>query len=124
MKTAIGITLFAALLVCDARATDVTKVPAYDQFIVVPLRVHVLTSKELDLTDGRIADDEVEKAVLKINAIWSKAGIYFGLESIVREPAAQIDRFQTLDASVGAPASWAFTRTDDDASSRDGDYDV
>lgn len=83
-----------------------------------------MTSKKLDLTDGRIADDEVEKAVLKINAIWSKAGIYFGLESIVREPAAQIDRFQTLDASVGAPASWAFTRTDDDASSRDGDYDV
>jgi len=31
METAIGITLFAAPLVCDARATDVTKVPAYDR---------------------------------------------------------------------------------------------
>ncbi len=96
MKIAIGLASIFALLMTDARAADVTKVPAYDQFIVVPLRVHVLTSKELDLTDGRIAADEVEKAVLKINAIWSKAGIYFGLESIVREPAAQIGRFQAL----------------------------
>ncbi len=32
----------------------------------------------------------------KLNTLWSKAGIYFGLETIVREPAAQTDRFRQL----------------------------
>jgi hypothetical protein len=77
-------------------AGDVTKVPPYDQFLVVPLRVHVLTSKELDLTDGKITDAEVAKVVPRINAIWAKAGISFGLESIVREPAAQVKRVKAL----------------------------
>ncbi len=77
-------------------AADVTKVPPYDQFLVIPLRVHVLTSKDLDLADGRITDAEVAKVIPKINAIWSKAGISFGLESIVREPAAQVERFKAL----------------------------
>jgi hypothetical protein len=75
---------------------DVTKVPAYDQFLVIPLRVHVLTSKHLDLVDSKITDAEVVKMVPKINAIWAKAGISFGLESIVREPAAQVERFKAV----------------------------
>ncbi len=71
------------------------KVPSYDKFIVVPLRVHVLTAKDLDLVDARITDAEVARAIPKINAIWSKAGIHFGLESIVRG-AAQVERFKTI----------------------------
>jgi hypothetical protein len=79
-----------------AEAADVVKVPAYDEFIVIPLRVHVLTSKELGLADCTISDAEVAKAAAGINAIWSKAGLSFGLESIVREPPAQVGRFQAI----------------------------
>ena len=96
MKPIVGMLVIFVALTGHLRAADVTKVPAYDLFVVIPLRVHVLTSKTLDLFDGQTGDDEVIKAVPKINAIWSKAGISFGLESIVREPAAQLDRFQTL----------------------------
>ncbi len=78
------------------RAADVTKVPAFDQFLVVPLRIHVVVSPEFPMTNTRISDAEVARSVPAINAIWSKAGILFGLDSIVREPAGQLERFQLL----------------------------
>jgi hypothetical protein len=43
-----------------------------------------------------LTDAEVAKSVPRINEIWHKAGIHFGLESIVREPATQVERFQTI----------------------------
>jgi hypothetical protein len=43
-----------------------------------------------------IADAEVNKATATINAIWSKAGIHFALESIIREEAVQVDRFKAV----------------------------
>jgi hypothetical protein len=81
-----------------ATAADVKKVPAHDQFVIIPIRVHVLTSKDLELANSRITDAEVMKSIPKINAIWNKAGLHFGLESIVREPAAQVDRFKAIVA--------------------------
>ena len=97
MKTASGmIALFVALLAGATRADDVTKVPAFDQFLVVPLRIHVLATKEFDMTNTKITDAEVAKTVPALNAMWSKAGITFGLDSIVREPAGQLERFKAL----------------------------
>jgi hypothetical protein len=89
-------TAMATLAATVAGAADVVKVPAFDEFIVVPLRVHVLTSKGLGLANCTIKDAEVAKAAAGINAIWAKAGVSFGLESIVREPAAQVERFRAL----------------------------
>ena len=66
---------------------------------MIPLRVHILTSKDLDLANARITDLEAAKLVPKINAIWSKAGIAFGLESVIREPAAQVERFRSIVAA-------------------------
>ena len=95
----------AAALASPAPAADVVKVPAYDQFVVIPLRVHVLTSKGLDLVNGKITDAEAAQVVPKINAIWAKAGIAFGLDSVVREPASQVDRFKaTLEVNHGQVA--------------------
>ena len=69
---------------------------APDQFLIVPLRAHILTAPDLKLADCKLQDADVRRIVGKLNRIWSKAGIYFGLESIVREPAAQRDRFRLM----------------------------
>ncbi len=86
---------FSALGAATAGA-DVNVVPPYDQFVVIPVRVHVLKSKNLPLADCTISDADVRKTFLNVNSIWDKAGVRFGLESIVREPAAQVDRFKAV----------------------------
>jgi hypothetical protein len=67
-----------------------------DRFLIIPLRAHVLTAPDLELADCKLKDAEVTRIVGKLNTIWNKAGIHFGLESIIREPAAQRDRFRVL----------------------------
>jgi len=75
---------------------DRVQSPALDRFLIVPLRIHVLTAPDLELADCNLTDADVTRIVGKLNTIWGKAGIHFGLESIVREPAAQRDRFRLL----------------------------
>jgi hypothetical protein len=62
--------------------------PAAKVSLIVPLHVHVLSSRDLTLADCKLRDADITRIVGKLNTIWSKADIYFGLESIVREPAA------------------------------------
>ena len=109
MKLAARLFVLAlALLAGLAPADVVTKVPPYDQFLVVPLRVHVVVSPEYPMTNTQIKDAEVLRSLAEINAIWSKAGVMFGLDSIVREPAGQLDRFKLHVRRTGGQ----FTNTD------------
>jgi hypothetical protein len=73
---------------------DVTKPPAYERFVVIPLRVHILTATDLPDVDCHLRDADITRILGKVNAIWNRAGIHWGLESIVREPAAQQGRFR------------------------------
>jgi hypothetical protein len=72
------------------------KVPGYDQFVIVPLRVHVLTSPTLDLVNCTLNDAEIGRVIGNVNAIWHKAGVHIGMETIVREPADQQERFRLI----------------------------
>jgi hypothetical protein len=67
-----------------------------DAVLILPLRVHILSSRDLELADCKLRDADVTRIVGKLNEIWSKAGVYFGLEAIVREPAVQTQRFREL----------------------------
>jgi hypothetical protein len=69
---------------------------ASNRVLIVPLRVHILTAPDMELANCKLKDADVTRLVAKLNKIWSKAGIYFGLESIVREQAAQRDRFRLM----------------------------
>ena len=66
---------------------------AIDEFIVIPLRVHVLTSSDLPAINCHLTDADLARILKKVNRIWHKAGIHWGLESLVREPAEHTDRF-------------------------------
>lgn len=75
-------------------AADVLEPPARDEFLVIPLRVHVLTSDLLPELDCKLTDEDVRRVVGKVNRVWHRAGIHFGLESIAREPAAEQEKFR------------------------------
>jgi hypothetical protein len=98
MTLALGL---AALGAAPPVPDVVTRPPAFDRFLVIPLRFHVLTAPDLDLADCKLREADVVRIVGKLNAIWDKAGIHFGLESIVREQAAQRERFRMLVALRG-----------------------
>ena len=75
--------------------------PAYDEFLVIPLRVHVLSATDLPEVDCLLSDADVRRIVGKVNGIWHKAGIHWGLETPVREPAARQARFRLARDLVG-----------------------
>jgi hypothetical protein len=85
-------------LVPSARAdeppTDVSEPPPYREFVVIPLRVHILTADDLPEVDCKLSDEDVARILGKVNGIWHKAGIHFGLESLVREPAERTEKFR------------------------------
>ncbi len=78
----------------SARVGTGTQAPA--EYLIVPVRAHVLISADLELANCKLRDSDITRVVAKLNSIWSQAGITFGVESIVREPAAQRDRFRVL----------------------------
>ncbi len=74
----------------DGEATGPWK---HDDFIVIPLRVHILSAKDLPEIDCHLSDGDITRILAKANRIWHQAGIHWGLEKLVREPAARTDRF-------------------------------
>jgi hypothetical protein len=78
--------------------------------VVIPLRIHVLTSTEIDTANCNLIDADIARVVGNINTIWQRAGIRFGVESILREPAAQTERFhittQLHGGEAGEPQLW------------------
>jgi hypothetical protein len=75
------------------RAPDASRQPRRDEFILIPLRVHILTAADLPEIDCHLSDPDIRRILGKVNRIWHAAGIHWGLESLLREPAARPDRF-------------------------------
>ena len=74
-----------------------------EDFLIIPLRVHILKSKDLPEVDCGLSDADVKRIVGKVNGVWRPAGIFFGLESIVREDAANQAKFALArDLDAGA----------------------
>ena len=80
---------------------EVTRPPPAEQFSVIPLRVHVLSAADPAI-DCKLSDEDVRRVIGKVNAVWRPAGVYFGLESIRREAAANPDRFTRVREQLGA----------------------
>jgi len=80
---------------------NVTKHPPAGDFIVLPLRVHVLTGDAPEV-DCKLADADIGRVLGKVNRVWAVAGVHFGLESVVREPAARVDQFKRVRDEIGA----------------------
>jgi hypothetical protein len=58
---------------------------SFDDWLVAPVRVHLLTSSNAPAVHTTLTEDDVHRIVKKINGIWAQAGISLWLESVVRE---------------------------------------
>ena len=77
----------------DPAVHEATKSFAYDEFLLVPVRVHLLRSKEEDALHCRLEEKDVRRVFDKINRIWNKAGLAPMIESIVSEDAVKPEGF-------------------------------
>ena len=88
-----------------AQGPPVVEVPAESTFLVIPIRVHLLSAADLPEVDCHLGEADIRRIIGKVNEIWGVAGISFGLESIRREPAANVDRYKA--ARDADPGGWA-----------------
>lgn len=59
----------------------------FEDWLVVPVRIHLLTSSNAAAFNTTLTDGDVARVLKKMNDIWSQAGISFWIESLVREEA-------------------------------------
>jgi hypothetical protein len=86
----------------DPDVPPALKPPAAEEFIVIPLRIHVLGSTDLPDVNCGLTDADIARILGKVNGIWHQAGVHWGLDGLVREPAARQDGFlEALEADPG-----------------------
>jgi hypothetical protein len=71
----------------DPAVHEATRTFTVDDFLIVPVRVHRLQSKESDALHCRLKDGDIRRVFSKANRIWNKAGLALGIESITTESA-------------------------------------
>lgn len=71
----------------DPAVHEATQAFAFDEFFIIPVRVHLLTSADEDALNCRLKEEDVRRIFGKVNRIWNKAGLVMQVESIVSEPA-------------------------------------
>ena len=67
-----------------------------DQYLLLPLRIHLLRSKTAPDLNSTLNATDIERITGKVNGIWKQAGILFYLESVVVEDAAGAELYQGL----------------------------
>jgi hypothetical protein len=84
----------------DPAVHEATRAFAYDEFLIVPVRVHLLRCEGDDALDCRLQEADVRRIFQKVNRIWNKAGIAPAIESIVTEPAVVPADFHGATAAL------------------------
>ncbi len=85
--------------VAAAPETDTASGYGADQFLLLPLRMHLLRSRTVPELDCRLKEADAERILGKVNRIWGQAGISFFAEAILAEDAASQDLFGGLGAN-------------------------
>jgi len=78
----------AWLLAVGASAQESTNGFAFKDFLVAPLRIHLLTATNEPAIHTTLTSNDVARILGKVNRIWAQAGVTFHLESLRIEPAA------------------------------------
>jgi hypothetical protein len=77
----------------DPAVHEATRTFTYAEFLVVPVRIHLLQCKGEEALHCRLKEADVRRIFGKANRIWNKAGIALSIESIVTEDAVIPDGF-------------------------------
>ncbi len=84
----------------DPAVHEAKKQFAYEDFFVVPVRVHLLRSTGDDAVNCRLQAADVRRVFGKANRIWNKAGVALRVESVVEETAEAPEGFNGLTAAA------------------------
>ena len=85
---------FCLLTTCPAAAQETTNGFAFADFLLAPLRVHLLTAANEPAAHTTLTSNDVTRILGKVNRVWAQAGITFYLESLRIEPAANTEGFR------------------------------
>ncbi len=78
----------------DLAVHEATRLFGFEDFLIVPVRIHLLESSDNDALECRLKESDVRRILEKANRIWNKAGIALRMESIVTEQAVVPDGFE------------------------------
>ncbi len=81
--------LLAALLTGRAAssAESTTNGFKFDDFLLVPLRFHLLSAKDAPQLATTLTEKDITRILGKMNGVWAQAGVHFYRESLVTEEA-------------------------------------
>ncbi len=57
----------------------------FDDWLIVPLRIHLLASADTPAFQTTLTDTDLARILPKMNRVWAQAGIQFRVESLIRE---------------------------------------
>lgn len=73
----------------------------FDDFLLAPLRIHLLTSKDAPHIATTLKDSDITRILGKINKVWAQAGIHFYLESLIKEAPKNAEQFPHPEMEKG-----------------------
>jgi len=85
-----------ALLAVAPTAGRSEGVVGADDFLLLPLRMHLLRAKEVPELNSRLTEQDAQRILGKINDIWRQAGIQFWAEGVLVEEAANQELLKGL----------------------------
>jgi len=96
----VGSGLVFLLPTCGHAATNEF---AFNEYLLAPVRVHLLSAKNLPTIQTTLAEKDIARILGKLNGVWAQAGLHFYLESLVREEAIGQETFaQRATQGVGS----------------------
>jgi hypothetical protein len=78
----------------DPAVHEATKTFAFEDFRIVPVRIHLLRSRTAQGLDCRLKEEDARRILAKVNRIWNRAGIAIAAEAVVEEEAVLPEGFQ------------------------------
>ena len=66
----------------------------FDEFLLVPLRFHLLSAKDAPQLATTLTEKDVTRILGKMNQVWAQAGVHFYRESLVTEEAEKQELYR------------------------------
>lgn len=103
-----GLNLLALLaFLCLVRGAPAAETVAptfkFDDFLLVPLRFHLLSAKDSPKLATTLTEKDMTRILGKMNGIWVQAGVHFYRESLVQEEADKQELYSEPSKLEGLP---------------------
>lgn len=98
-------TLLALLVLGRKTATaeTATNTFKFDDFLLVPLRFHLLSAKDAPQLATTLTEKDITRILGKMNGVWAQAGVHFYRESLVQEEADKQELYSEPAKLEGLP---------------------